>query len=112
MDWYLLKMEVVRTTGLHMDALHVHLGVLAQLLMAAALRVGLASLWPWLLLLLGALANEWFDLVYEIWPTREQQYAESIKDLWNTMLIPTLLLATARWAPALLNGRKRADTPA
>lgn len=102
MDWYLIKMEVVRATGLDMDALHVHVGVLAQLLTAAVLRVRLSSPWPWLLVLLAAGANEWFDLAYEIWPTREQQYAESIKDVWNTMLLPTVLLALARWAPGLL----------
>jgi hypothetical protein len=107
MDWYLMKMEVVRATGLNMDALHVHVGVLAQILMALVLRVRLSSPWPWLLLLAATLANEWWDLAYEIWPTRDEQYAESVKDVWNTMLLPTVLLALARWAPGLFGSRPR-----
>lgn len=104
MDWYQIKQQVVLFTGLHMDALHVHVGVLAQLLVALILRRSVASLWPWLLLLVAAGANEWFDLTYEIWPPaeRERQYGESIRDIWNTMLIPTMLLLLSRWAPRLL----------
>jgi hypothetical protein len=101
MDWYQLKMEVVNATGLDMDALHVHVGVLAQILVAMILRVRLSSPWPWLLLLAAQLANEWFDLTYDVWPTRDQQYAESVKDVWNTMLLPTVILMLARWAPGL-----------
>ena len=105
MDWYHIKMEIVRATGLHMDALHVHIGVLAQLLLALVLRLRVSSPWPWLLVLAATLANEWFDLAYEIWPTRDQQYAESVMDVWNTMLLPTLLLVLARWGPALFAPR-------
>jgi hypothetical protein len=51
MDWWLMKVWVEETTGLNMDALHVHAGVLAQLFFALILRRSLASVWPWLLLL-------------------------------------------------------------
>jgi hypothetical protein len=104
MDWYQVKQSVVLFTGLHMDALHVHIGVLAQLLTAMVLRRSLASPVPWLLLLAAVGANEWFDLSYESWPgsERERQYEESIRDGWNTMLLPTLLLLLSRWAPGLL----------
>lgn len=111
MDWYVIKMEIVRATGLHMDALHVHLGVIGQLLAVLVLRVRVSSLWPWLLLLAATLANEWFDLAYEIWPTRDQQYAESVKDVWNTLLLPTLLLVLARWGPALFAPTAAAGAP-
>jgi hypothetical protein len=109
MDWYMLKMEVVRATGLNMDALHVHVGVLAMILAALVLRVRLSSPWPWLLLLAATLANEWWDLTYEIWPTREEQYGESVKDVWNTMLLPTVILALARWSPGLFAPRPEPD---
>ena len=108
MDWYQLKLEVVRATGLHMDALHVHIGVLAQILTALVLRVRLSSLAPWLLLLAAVGANEWFDLSYDVWPDRELQYGESVKDVWNTMLLPTLLMALARWWPGLFAARPAA----
>lgn len=104
MDWYQVKQQVVLFTGLHMDALHVHVGVLAQLLTALVLRRSVASPLPWLILLAAVGANEWFDLNYEIWPgpERDRQYQESIRDAWNTMLIPTLLLLLSRYVPRLL----------
>ena len=102
MDWFQLKQSISIFTGLHMDALHVHVGVIAQLLTAAAMRRSVASPWPWLLLLLAVLANEGFDLAYEVWPNRDGQIAESVRDSWNTMLLPTLLLLASRLAPRLL----------
>ena len=96
-----MKLAVVEFTGLHMDALHVHAGVLGQIAAALVLRRTLASPWPWLLVLLAALGNEWFDLAYETWPTRDEQYGESVTDLWNTMLLPTLLLLGCRLLPGL-----------
>lgn len=106
MDWWLMKVWVEETTGLNMDALHVHAGVLAQLFFALVLRRSLASVWPWLLLLAAQIGNEWWDLTYEIWPTRDEQWAESIRDTWNTMLLPTLLLILSRFAPGLLVRRE------
>jgi hypothetical protein len=104
MDWYEIKHAVEVFTGLNEDALHVHVGVLAQLLAAFLLRRSVASPWPWLFLLLAVGANEWFDLNYETWPgsERDRQFEESIRDAWNTMLIPTLLLLLSRCAPRLL----------
>ncbi|HEX8400923.1 MAG TPA: hypothetical protein VF628_04390 [Allosphingosinicella sp.] len=102
MDWFQIKHGLTLWTGLNMDALHVHVGVIAQLLAAAVLRRSLASPLPWLLLLLALCANEWFDLAYETWPNRGDQWGESIKDGWNTMLLPTFLLLISRLAPSLL----------
>jgi hypothetical protein len=104
MDWYEIKLQIVLFTGLHMDALHVHVGILAQLLVALLLRRSVASFWPWLILLVAVGANEGFDLHYETWPgsERDRQYQESIRDAWNTMLIPTLLLLLSRFLPRLL----------
>ncbi|HEX8442022.1 MAG TPA: hypothetical protein VF631_00075 [Allosphingosinicella sp.] len=102
MDWYQFKHMLSLFSGLHMDALHIHVGVLAQLSAAAVMRRSIASPWPWLALLFTLCANEWFDLAYEIWPDRNEQWAESIKDGWNTMLLPTILLLLARFVPGLL----------
>ena len=112
MDWWQMKYWVEETTGLNMDALHVHAGVLAQLLVALVLRRSVASVWPWLLVLAAAVANEWWDLTYEIWPTRDEQWDESIRDTWNTMLLPTLLLLLSRFAPGLLVRRAAPEEPA
>jgi hypothetical protein len=110
MDWYGVKEWLEAASGLHMDALHVHAGILAQLGAAAALRRSLRSPLPWLVVLSAILANEWYDLAYEVWPTRDAQYGESAKDIWNTMLAPTLFFLLARWAPGLLVGGSTATT--
>lgn len=102
MDWFQIKHSVTVWTGLHMDALHVHVGVLSQLLVAAIMRRSLASPWPWLALFAALVANEWFDLAYETWPNRGDQWSESFKDGWNTMLLPTVLMFLSRYVPGLL----------
>lgn len=102
MDWFQAKHAITLWTGLNMDALHVHVGIMAQLLAAAVLRRSVASVWPWLALLVALVANEWFDLAYETWPNRGDQWDESIRDAWNTMLLPTLLLILSRFVPGLL----------
>lgn len=101
MDWHQIKQCISDYSGLHMDALHVHGSILGLLAAALLLRKPLSSPWPWLVVLVAALANEWFDLTYEIWPTRAGQYQESIKDIWNTMLAPTVLLLAVRYLPCL-----------
>ena len=111
MDWYQLKHGFSLWTGLHMDALHVHVGVIAQLLTAAVLRRSLASPLPWLALFVALCANEAFDLAFDTWPNRDEQWAESIKDGWNTMLLPTMLLLLSRYAPRLLIPREEEVQP-
>jgi len=109
MDWYAFKEWLEAVTWLDMDALHIHAGILLQLLAALLLRRSLQSPWPWLIVLAATLANEAYDLRYETWPDpeRARQFAEGAKDLVNTMLIPSLLLLVARFAPRLLTGRGR-----
>jgi hypothetical protein len=104
MSWYDFKHWLETASGLNMDALHVHAGILLQLVAALLLRRSLKSIWPWAIVLAAIVANEYYDLHYEIWPTRSTQWAESIKDGWNTMLMPTLFLLVARFAPRLLVG--------
>lgn len=103
MDSELIKAAVAHWTGLERDALHIYFAVLIQLGSAAALRRSVASPWPWLIVLLFALANEYLDMhrdnLVENW-----EKAASLHDLWNTMLLPTVLLLIARLAPRLTGG--------
>ena len=101
MTWYEIKEAVETFTGLSMDALHVHVGVLAQIGVALLLRRSLASPLPWLAVLAAAVANEWSDLTFDYWPNREWQYRESFRDVWNTMLLPTVLLVTGNAWPGM-----------
>ena len=107
MGWYSFKQWLEAASGLDMDALHIHAGLLVQLLAALLLRRSLSSLWPWLVVLAATLANEAYDLHFETWPEpdRARQLAEGVKDLLNTMLMPTILLLLARYAPRLIIGR-------
>ena len=108
MDWYGIKQWLSLSTGLGMDALHVHAGVLLQLLAALVLRRRLASPLPWLLVLLFVVANEYHDYGYEIWRDRAAQRAEAFRDSWNTLLLPTLIMVLARYAPQLFAEPRRA----
>ena len=114
MDWYQVKHGVELFTGLDMDALHVHVGILAQIGVALLMRRSLASPWPWLVLLAAVLANEYYDITYEIWPpdARARQYMEGVRDIWNTMLMPTLLLLLCRFAPGLFARPVPVEEPA
>jgi hypothetical protein len=104
-DWHQFKDWAEHASGLDMDALHVHAGVLLQIAAAVILRRPLRSLWPWLAVLGIEFANEAYDYTYEIWPTRDIQFAEGVRDMWNTMALPTLILLLARYAPRLIVGR-------
>lgn len=101
MDWYHVKMVALELTGVSRDALHVFAGVGGQIAAALLLRRTLSSPLPWLIVLGAEVANEAFDLTHESWPDRPM-WPGSVKDILVTMLIPTVLLLLARYAPRLL----------
>jgi len=107
MSWYDFKYWLATASGLNMDALHVHAGIAIQLAAALLLRRSMKSPLPWLVVLVAIVVNENYDLHYEYWPDRAEQWAESIKDFWNTMLLPTLLMLIARFMPRVLTGDRR-----
>ncbi|HZG09330.1 MAG TPA: hypothetical protein VEZ70_10175 [Allosphingosinicella sp.] len=109
MDWHQLKQWLTMASGLDMDALHVHAGVVCQIVVALVLRLRLSSLWPWAAVAAVAFGNEVYDFTYEVWPTREEQFFESVKDVWNTLLVPTLLMLLVRWMPGLFVAPSAAD---
>lgn len=101
MNWFEIKVSMVNATGLNMDALHVHAGILLQIVAALLMRRSLASPLPWLVVLVAVVGNEIYDFNYEIWPNRWDQVLEGFRDSWNTLLIPTLLLLLTRFVPRL-----------
>ena len=101
LNWREFKLVAEEAAGVSKDALHVLVGFFAHIVVAALLRCGLVSPWPWAVVLAGALLNEYYDLVTEgYW--HKPMWPGSLKDVGLTMLIPTVLLAAARWAPRLL----------
>ena len=95
--WYQVKLLIEHASGISMDALHILVGFILFLLAARLLKTSVASLLPWLVLLVLELINEAYDLHVERWPTFASQLGEGAKDILLTMALPTLLLVTARW---------------
>jgi len=96
--WHGLKELAAHATGWPMDTL--------QLLAALILGCSLADARPWLVVLGLELANEFYDLWVERWPSLSMQLGEGLRDVLGTMLLPTLLLLVARHRPRLLAGRR------
>lgn len=101
-DWLRLKTEIVAAIGLERDAMHIYVSVLIQFAVALFLRRGLAHWLPLLAVLIAACGNEFLDLQVETWPEPDEQLAESVRDIVNSMLMPALLFAVARWSPAAI----------
>lgn len=97
--WYDAKLLLEHASGVSMDALHVLVGVAAQLIFAIIFRTPLASWRPWLFVLTLLLLNEFSDLWVEQWPQPAMQYGEGLKDIGLTMVLPTLIMVLARRKP-------------
>ncbi len=104
-DWEQIKATIALWTELERDALHIYAAILLQIGSAALLRRTLASPLPWLVVLAAALSNEmldaWRDGLVEPWERRA-----ALHDLWNTMLVPTVLALLVRFAPRVMGGAK------
>jgi hypothetical protein len=113
MDWVQFKDYLSQATSLHQDALHIYAAVLVQLAAAALVRRPIAHPLPWLILLAVLSANEAMDLRETEKAIEQWQIAGGLRDLFNTMAVPTLLLLAARYAPSLVTapGKPAAAAP-
>jgi len=108
-QWHDAKTFLEHASNVSMDALHVILGVVLLLVLAMLSRRPVSSGLPWFGVLIVVLANEMLDMHTERWPDRSHQLAESAKDLIFTMLLPTLLMVTARLHPRIYRPRQADD---
>lgn len=106
MDWEFVKSAIASWTGLERDALHIYAAILCQVASAAALRKSLASPLPWLVALAAALLNEGLD-IYRDGLVEQWERSSAFHDLWNSMLVPTVLALLVRFAPRLMGGDRR-----
>jgi cell shape-determining protein MreD len=118
LDFQDLKLAIEQFSGLDKDALHIHAALLLYLVAMVAFRQTRRSRIPWLFVLLVELANEAADLfgLYAGYGLKETvgspQFGESAKDLWNTMLWPTVLLFLGRYTTLFRRQeRSRAEEP-
>jgi len=92
-----VKMWLVETLHLAKDALHIYVALIV-FFGACLLFRWKASQWkPWLCVLAAALVGEVWDLT-DTYLTQELfDFEASVKDILNTMLVPTLLMVLARY---------------
>jgi hypothetical protein len=91
------KHEVVQFAALSKDALHIYVGLIIFLVVAAIARKGLRSGVAVLAVLVVAVAGEVLDLRDE-WHSREHlNWWASIHDLVNTCFWPLVLWLLARY---------------
>lgn len=105
--WYQFKLLLEHASGISMDALHVLVGLGLQLSFALLFRVSLKSWRPWLFVLFLLIANEAGDLWVERWPEPGMQYGEGLKDIFLTMVIPTIIMVLTRLSPQLFGDEPR-----
>ncbi|SFS11613.1 hypothetical protein [Sphingomonas jatrophae] len=84
------KKFIAERLGLCDAALHAH-GGMAIYVAAALLIGGTRSPWPWLIVLAAELSNEAFDRLR----SGSWRWRDTISDVANTMLWPTVLTAGA-----------------
>ena len=106
--WHRSKVLIEDSVTVSHDLLHVVFGLLVWLFFACALRISFTSRTAWLWVFAVTLWNETADLWTEqwpdgaeYWPNRQTQYVEGVKDILLTMLVPTFIVAVARFRPQL-----------
>lgn len=97
MSWYDFKELIGAYTGLERDALHIHGALFLYLISMALFRRSRRSRIPWLIVLGAELTNEFYDAWYNWGEALSWIWESSAKDLWNTMLWPTVLLFVGRY---------------
>ena len=91
------KLLIEHYTGLERDALHIHAAILLYVVSMAVFRQSRRSRFPWLVVLAAELINEAHDLSINIPDDPAWAIEGSFRDLWNTMLWPTVLLLIGRY---------------
>ncbi|HEY0625462.1 MAG TPA: hypothetical protein VGD10_01890 [Allosphingosinicella sp.] len=98
MDTFLqFKTWIEQYSGLERDALHIHGALFLYILAMVLFRQSRRSRFPWLFVLGLELMNEAADLYQQASTGEPPRWGASLKDLWNTMLWPTVLLLIGRY---------------
>lgn len=92
-----MKIFLVHSSDLAKDALHIYVA-LALFLGSCLLFGWKGRQWkPWLVVLLAALAGEAWDIRDTLANGSTVRIGANWKDIWNTMLAPTVLMLAARY---------------
>jgi hypothetical protein len=108
--WHIQFKEWIELySGLDRDTLHVHGALFLYFLALVLFRQTRRSRLPWLFVLAVELVNEGFDFRGQGLPANEYPWDETVKDLWNTMLWPTVLLLMGRYTTLFERSSWRRD---
>ncbi|MFT5330252.1 MAG: hypothetical protein ACI9TB_002713 [Parasphingorhabdus sp.] len=112
MDWFEIKNWLELSTGLDRDSLHIYAGIGVQLAVAFCFRRSLGSPIPWLFVAVAVLANEYYDYVIfsDSLEATPEYYDGVVRDIWNTLLLPSLFLVISRFWPTWLTGKAGKDS--
>lgn len=92
-----MKIFLVHSSDLAKDALHIYVA-LALFLGSCLLFGWKGRQWkPWLVVLLAALAGEAWDIRDTLANGSSLRIGANWKDIWNTMLAPTVLMLATRY---------------
>ncbi|KWV93101.1 hypothetical protein [Erythrobacter sp. YT30] len=92
------KLLIMQTVGLEKDALHIYVALLVFMLACVLMRWRASSWKPWFVVLIAAIAGEVWDVHDSIRLGNAIVVENHWKDLWNTMLLPTVLFIAARYS--------------
>lgn len=94
-----MKVALTEWSGLARDAMHIYVALI--IFMLACLRWRAWQWKPWFLVFLAALIGEAIDIRESLRLDNRAYLAGNWHDLWNTMLLPTVLMLTARYTTIL-----------
>ncbi len=91
------KLLIVQHVGLEKDALHIYVALIVFLVACRLFRWPASSWKPWFVVLGVTLLGEALDIRHVLSVGNEIIADYHWTDLWNTMLVPTVLVLTARY---------------
>jgi hypothetical protein len=96
-DLQLLKLYLLDLTGLGRDALHIYAGMAVFIAVRLLWRREGGWAFAWLAALALALGIEWLDIRAFGMEGVPQPDPNNWHDIWNTMVLPTVLLLVGPW---------------
>lgn len=103
------KFYLVEHLHLARDALHIYVALIVLFGSCALFRWKVHQWRPWLLVLLAAFVGEVLDIRGMPGPFESAIGRENVKDILNTMAVPTLLLIAARYTNVFARPRANAE---
>lgn len=95
------KLILMDLTNLGKDALHIHVGMIVLLLVMLVWKKPLSDWRPIAAVALASVAGEIWDVIDTLSHGGRPRWNANWKDIWNTMLWPSVLFGLARFTRVL-----------